>query len=186
MNSWKLACIVLAVGLAGCQAPPPLNFSVPDVGVSSKKIDAELRSVTVTLGRPDEKKGNLPMGAEGITQYWKESLQEAVDRMAIFRDRADNTVSIQVKILAVDVPSFGVSFTTKTVARYELIDRSNGSIIYTQDVAAEGVVPAGYAFAGITRARESINRSAQNNIKQFLQSLEEVDVEKPMFPSQQQ
>ena len=30
--------------------------------------------------------------------------------------------------------------------------------------------------------RESINRAVQNNITQFLQALETVDVQKPMFP----
>jgi len=35
---------------------------------------------------------------------------------------------------------------------------------------------------GITRARESINRSVQNNIAQFLQGLQTVDLNKPMFP----
>lgn len=186
MKLWKLAVVVFAVGLAGCQAPPPLNFSVPDVGVSSKKIEAELRSVTVTLGRPDEAKGDLPMGMETITQFWKESLQESLDRMAIFRDRADDTISIQVKILAMDIPSFGASFTTKSIARYEIIDRSNGSIVFTQDVEANGVVPMDHSFVGMTRARESVNRSAQNNIKQFLQALETVDIDKPMFPAKQQ
>ncbi|AOH37362.2 hypothetical protein BGP89_02865 [Luteimonas sp. JM171] len=73
--------------------------------------------------------------------------------------------------------------TTRTTARYEIIDREDGSIIFTQDVQAAGEVPMGYAFAGVIRARESINRSVQNNIAQFLQSLETVDASRPMFPS---
>ena len=71
-------------------------------------------------------------------------------------------------------------------ARYELIDRATGGIVYTQDVSASGEVPFNYAFAGVVRARESISRSAQNNIAQFLQALETVDVSKPMFPNKQE
>ena len=78
------------------------------------------------------------------------------------------------------------TMTTKTVARYELIDRATGGIVYTQDVSASGEVPFNYAFAGVVRARESISRSAQNNIAQFLQALETVDVSKPMFPNKQE
>lgn len=180
---FKLFAVVFALALTGCAAPPPLNFSVPDVGVSKSKIEAEVKAITVTLARPDEAKGDMPMGIEGITNFWKESLQEAIDRMAIFKDGATTKLSIQVKILAFESPLFGASMTSKSIARYELIDRATGSIVYTQDIAAEGVVPATYAFAGITRARESINRAAQNNIKLFLQALETVDVNKPMFPS---
>ena len=40
-----------------------------------------------------------------------------------------------------------------------------------------------YAFSGIARQRESVNRAVQNNITQFLQSLETVDANKPMFPT---
>ncbi len=41
----RLACVLVATSfsifVAGCATPPPpMNFSVPDVGVSSKKVDA--------------------------------------------------------------------------------------------------------------------------------------------------
>ena len=179
------AALVIAA-LSGCASNPPLNFSVPGVGVSSKKIDAELKSLTVTLARPDEAKGDIPAQAQHeVPQMWQTALTEAVNRMAIFRDDSPRKLNLSVKILAIDVPSFGASMTTKTIARYELIDRANGSIVYTQDVSATGTVPMSFAFAGVIRARESVSRSAQNNISQFLQALETVDASKPMFPSAQ-
>lgn len=177
---------MLSVLLAGCAANPPLNFSVPNVGVSVKKLDAELKSLTVSLARPDEAKGKIPAEAQHeVPQMWERALTESLNKMAIFRDDAPRKLSLSVKILAIDIPSFGASMTTKTIARYELIDRADGSIVYTQDVTAEGVVPFNYAFAGVIRARESISRSAQNNIAQFLQALETIDPSKPMFPSTQ-
>ncbi|EHT9904013.1 TPA: UDP-N-acetylglucosamine acyltransferase [Klebsiella oxytoca] len=103
--------------------------------------------------------------------------------MAIFKDNSANTVSLNVKVLAIDVPSFGMAMTTKAVARYEVINRSNGDIIYTQDIESTGTVPASYAFVGVVRARESINRAVQNNITQFLQALESIELSRPMFPS---
>lgn len=187
MNFSRLIlAFVFTIFVTGCAAPPPLNFSVPDVGVSTKKIDAEVKAITVTLARPDEKKGDMPIGIEGITNFWKESLQESLDRMALFKDESKNKVSIQVKILAFDVPSFGLEMSSKSIARYEIIDRNTGGIIYTQEVSAQGIVPVTHAFVGATRARESINRAAQNNIKQFLQAIETMDVNKPMFPNEKQ
>jgi hypothetical protein len=50
-----IAAALAAVLLSGCGSVPPLNFSVPNVGVSQKKIDAEMKSMTVTIARPDEK-----------------------------------------------------------------------------------------------------------------------------------
>lgn len=181
-----LAAAILAASLAGCASNPPLNFSVPNVGVSSKKVDGELKSLTVTLARPDEAKGKMPAAAQHeVPQMWQTALTEALNKMAIFRDDAPVKLNLAVKILALDVPNFGATMTTKTIARYELIDRATGSIVYTQDVSASGEVPFDYAFVGMVRARESVSRSAQNNIAQFLQALETVDVSKPMFPSKQ-
>jgi len=175
---------VLVLSLTGCQSMPPLNFSVPNVGYAAHKLDAELKSTTVSLARPDEAKGDIPAGTEAIPALWQNALQEALDRMAIFKDDASKKVNISVKILALDAPEFGASMETKTIARYELLDRSNGDIIYSQEIAANGEVPFNYAFLGVTRARESVNRSVQNNIAQFLQALETVDLSKPMFPAQ--
>lgn len=181
-----LATALVVLLFTGCASNPPLNFSVPDVGVSSKKVDGELRSLTVTLARPDEAKGKMPAAAQHeVPQMWENALTEAVNRMAIFRDDSPNKLSLSVKILAIDMPAFGASMTTKTIARYEIIDRASGGIVYTQDVSADGVVPFDYAFAGVIRMRESLNRSAQNNISQFLQALETIDVNKPMFPNKQ-
>ena len=184
MKHLRRAAVVLGVLVSACGAQvPPINFSVPNVGPSANKIDAELRSVTVTMARPDEKTGDIALGAEGSITHWKEALTEALNRMAIFRDDAPRKVSLNVKVLKLDVPSMGIRFTTETAARYEIIDRSTGAVIFVQDVNSTGSVPGDHAFLAVARGRESINCSVQNNIMQFLQALETVNVNRPMFPA---
>jgi len=178
------AVTLLAVLLSACGSIPLLNFSVPNVGVSQKKIDAEMKSMTVTIARPDEKTGDLPVGMEQmVPQLWQTSLTESLNKMAIFQDDASRKVNVSVKILKLEVPGAGFSMTTTTAARYEIMDRKTGDLIFSQDVSSSGVTPVDYAFMGVARARESINRAVQNNITQFLQALETVDVNKPMFPA---
>lgn len=188
--------IILAWILVGCGSIPPANFSVPNVGLSQKKIDAEMKSLTVSVARPDEKTGDLDLsmvsmdfngqgGSAGdlaTPQLWQASLTDALNRMAIFQDDATKKVNLSVKILKLDVPNAGASFTTETSARYEIMDRKNGDLIFSQEISSSGTTPMDYAFMGIARMRESINRAVQNNITQFLQALESVDVNKPMFP----
>ncbi len=175
---------VCLFAITGCTSIPPLSFSPPNVGVSTKKINAELKSMTVTVARPDERTGDLVNGMEGtVPALWQTALVEALNKMAIFQDDAPKKVNISVKILKLDVPGGGFSFTTDASARYEIIDRKSGDIIFTQDVSSSGTTPMDHAFLGVVRARESINRAVQNNITQFLQSLEAVDVQKPMFPT---
>lgn len=194
---YLVTTIILASSLVGCGTLPPANFSVPNVGLSKKKIDAEIKSLIVTVARPDEKTGDLDFrmvsvdingsgGSAGdlaTPQLWQASLTDALNRMAIFQDDAAKKINLSVKILKLDVPNGGFSFTTEATARYEIMDRKNGDLIFSQDITSSGTTPVDYAFAGIARMRESINRAVQNNITQFLQALETVDASKPMFPS---
>ncbi|CAO3355924.1 hypothetical protein [Azospirillum palustre] len=174
----------LALTLSACGAQmPPLNFSVPNVGPSKVKLDAEVKSITVAIARPDEATGELPNGLEIVPPMWKTSLEEALTKMAIFKDDAPKKVSISVKVLKLDIPGIGGEFTTETGARYEVIDRSNGSIILTTDVNSKGTVPFEHAYIATVRQRESVNRSIQNNILQFLQQLETTKLNQPMIPA---
>ena len=193
INSFRLSIpfiLFLLLLSSACTKRLPVNFSAPNIGVSSTKLDAELKSLTVSVARPDDATGEI-RPALFVRQYgefqpypvslyaglWKTALEEAFNKMAIFKDDSPRKVTLAVKILKFDTPSFGAGMTTHTSARYEIIDRSDGSIIFTTDVSTSGVVPFDHAFVGVIRARESINRSVQNNIIQFLQVLETVDMD---------
>ena len=177
----------------GCVSLPPVNFSAPNIGVSSTKLDAELKSLTISLARPDEAIGKIEVPlvwCHGdfcpISLYvgvWKTALEEAFNRMAIFKDDSPKKVSLAVKILKFH-SVFPIHHTS---ARYEIIDRSDGSIIFTTDISTSGegpfkLDPLAEDVLG-SRAVDGINRSVQKNIIQFLQALETVDIDKPMFPS---
>ena len=186
INAFRLSIpfiLFLLLLSSACTKRLPVNFSVPNIGVSSTKLDAELKSLTVSIASPDEATGEIDPGIGVHTGLWKTSLEEAFNRMAIFKDDSPRKVSLAVKILKFGVPRFGAGMTTHASARYEIIDRSDGSIIFTTDISTTGDVPFDYAFAARVRLLESINRSVQNNIIQFLQVLETVDMDKPMFPS---
>ena len=202
INAFRLSIpfiLFLLLLSSACTKRLPVNFSAPNIGVSSTKLDAELKSLTVSIARPDEATGEIrpsplvrpygefqPYPISLYTGLWKTALEEAFNRMAIFKDDSPKKVSLAVKILKFDTPALGVGRTTHASARYEIIDRSSGSIIFTTDVstsASAPPTPGVIQFAGVDGVHESINRSVQNNIIQFLQVLETVDMDKPMFSS---
>jgi len=175
----RVMSLLLIVGvLSGCTAVPPLNFAVSNVEQSTRKIDADLRSMTVTIAQPDESTGPLASGLSraNATSLWQTALQDALNHQAIFEDDSLHKVNLSVKILKFDPPAFGASMTTTVEAKYELLDRKNGKILFSKSISSDGVVSATYAFAGIVRAQESINRAVENNITQFLQYLQTVDL----------
>ena len=180
--------------LSGCATLPPVDFGVGAVGVSSKKIDAELKTITVQVAPKNRQKGQVDIqmlesagtqasSGQSIMAAWQTSLQDSLARMAIFNDIGTTKVSLSVTVLKLDIPAMGVTFETETIAKYELINRATGDIIYTSDVASKGAVSGTEAFMGVIRARAAGSNSVRENIKQFLRELETVDISKPMFPA---
>ncbi len=167
-----LSTALMAGMLCGCNPPQPLNFSVQNVQPSPVSVDADLRNVTVTPATPEERTGDLPPTVAALTNIWKEATQEALARAAIFSDESHNHINLEVKILKFAVPGFGITFPTETEARYTLLNRSTGAVLFSSVIAAEGSTPMDFAFVGAIRARESANRSAQNNIAAFVAALE--------------
>ena len=107
--------------------------------------------------------------------------------MVIFKDDSPRKVTLAVKILKFNNrPLFWIAHTS---ARYEIIDRSDGSIIFTTDISTSGEGPfkfdpfCDFGCAMGSRVVDGLNRSVQKNIIQFLQALETVDMDKPMFSS---
>ena len=200
INAFRLSIpfiLFLLLLSSGCTKRLPVNFSAPNIGVSSTKLDAELKSLTISLARPDEAIGKIEVPlvwCHGdfcpISLYvgvWKTALEEAFNRMAIFKDDSPKKVSLAVKILKFQtISAFPAAHTS---ARYEIIDRSDGSIIFTTDISTSGEGPFKFdPFCDLgcsmgTRVVDGLNRSVQKNIIQFLQALEMVDMDKPMFPS---
>ena len=76
--------------------------------------------------------------------------------------------------------ALAIRMITEVVARYEIIDRTTGDIIFVQDIASSGTAPASL---GAARLQESINRAVQHNIAQFLLVTETIDLSRPMFPT---
>ncbi|MBH3395822.1 UDP-N-acetylglucosamine acyltransferase [Pseudomonas monteilii] len=158
--------------LTGCVSAPPLNFSVQGVEPSKRKVDAELRSVSVSYAAPSEQTGDVPSDGEGVPFLWERALSEAINKSSIFDDESAKKVNLFVKIRELDPPEAGITMTTGASAKYLLVDRKTGATILEENITTKGVVPPGYAFAGYVRAKESINRAVQTNIQEFLSRLE--------------
>ena len=178
MNKIFLATLVALI-ISGCTSVPPIDFTVQDVGMVSQRKNAELKSLTVGYAtQVQQKKVQSGYAIPGI---WKEALTDALNRSLVFRDGSDQTVNLSVRITEVDTPEMGFAMTTKVSAIYEIIDRNTGDLLMAEEVRSEGVVPMDYAFMGVTRAVESLNRAVRNNIAEFISRLEGVDLDKPVF-----
>jgi predicted small lipoprotein YifL len=173
-----LVLLITVILLGGCTSLPPLDFTVQDVGPIDNRKDAELRSLTVGFAPQAQHTGKVEANHE-VPPIWKEALTDALNRSLAFRDDTKMKVNLSVRIVEADAPAFGASMTTQVGAIYEIVDRKNGDLLFSELITTQGVVPFDYAFVGLVRARESINRSIRNNIAEFINRLELVNFNQP-------
>jgi len=178
-NAIKMSLLIGVMLVCGCVSMPPADYTVQDVGILNNRVDAELVSLTVGYA-PQAQQGKVET-THVVPPLWKEALTDALNRSLAFRDISDVRVNLSVRIVEFDLPSAGAAMKSKAGAIYEIVDRSNGDILFSQSITSEGIVPFDYALAGYVRATESMNRAVRNNISDFINSLEESDLSKPVF-----
>ena len=185
----KYTLIFMFVLLAGCTSVPPIDFTVESVGMVSSRKNVELVSLTVGFAPQSQQKkvNTYALGlimTNQVPPTWKEALQDALNRSLIFIDDADKKINLSVRITEFAVTGLATVTTTVT-AIYEIVDRKNGDLIFAQEISAQGVVPVDFALYGNARLAESYNRGVRNNIAEFINILEQLDLSKPVFEGSQ-
>lgn len=158
----------------GCATVPPLNFTPVEVPHVSKQFDVDLRNVIVTVAHVGETKGPIDFNLEYsqiMPGLWQTSLVDALSRLSAFNDSSPTKVDLRVEILEFAVPPRGASMTTKTIARYEIVDRRDGKTLFAIEISSRFKVPFSYSIDGTVRATRSINKAVQANITKFLDHL---------------
>lgn len=161
------AALIFGMALNGCSVPA-LNFTPAALPDNAARLNAALVSTNVTVASAEEATGKLnTAGAEAdIAALWKSTLDDALIRMAIFRDDSPKKLSLIVKILELDLRSLG--YNARTTARYQLVDRNTGEVVYSTEIQTE---EGASDYVGVSRARKSANRSVQANIEEFLNQI---------------
>lgn len=168
-----ILCPMILVLLVGCNTVPPADFTLAQVPSVDKK-DVEL--VSITVGYVPKSRNNTIETNHLVPPAWKEALLDAINRSLLFSDDKERKVSISVKIDEFNAPAAGFAMTSTCGASYEVMDRSNGEVLFYERIASSGTVPMDFAFAGVVRALESVNRCGRNNIYRFLNKLDGSDL----------
>jgi hypothetical protein len=186
----KLFLITIAVALlSGCATPPPLEFYPDNVNRSGKRIDADLRSISVRTAPEEQRTGELnwffvenTIGDQFIqtstgtgvpvTRQWEAALRDALDHTLLFREGSTRKVSLITEVQKIEMRGIAtVDF--DVAAKYRLMDRETGEDIYAETIESVGSATTSEdAFIGAVRARFAFVRAVKTNIRKFLMSLQ--------------
>ena len=168
---------LLALSLSSCTNSPSLNFVPEQVTPSAHKINAELKSVIVSVAKDEDRKGDVKVGYYHNDQSFKLALKDALDeslvKSALFDDLSSNKVTLTAEVLKFQAPVMSLHYKTKVIIRYQLVDRATGNTVFTRDIETAQSVPANYSYRSSFRSTEARNLAVSENIQLFIASLNE-------------
>ena len=158
---------VTILAIAGCTTMPPADFGLKEVQIAENRQDAEM--VNLDVSYVPVSRGVKIETNHLVPPAWETALSDAIYRSLLFEDVSENKVSISVRISHFDLPAAGFEMVSDCAAIYEIMDRATGEVVFTQEISSQGRTPIDFAFAGIIRVQESINRCARENISSFIE-----------------
>ncbi len=120
-------------------------------------------------------KTNPAWTSEIDNEAFSGAVKKSLKSQGLYSD--NGKYQLEVKMLKVDQPLFGLNLEVTTHVRYILSNTDNGSVVFDDTVIAPHTAGVGDAFAAVKRLRLANEGSAQKNIEGLLNKLTELRIE---------
>ena len=147
-------------------AAQDLSFN-PVIKVSKSKINADLENIIISMDPKSTRLGNVYIEGQDFHNSFRTLLNESLIRSAIFNDASKYKIALFVQVRKLEY------YQSESVISYELIDKRTGKNFYLQYFVVDKNELAK------TKRNEAIFRSVENNIRKFLASLDDVNIDWP-------
>ena len=162
-NFLRSVAVLGFVALAsGCATPSTYEGMVTD---SADGMTKHPYKVDVTVGGGHE---TSSMGKSQISDdTFQKALVESITKTGVFSQVVQakgGDYKLNVVIMNIEQPSFGLSFTVKMEAAWSL-KRADSTTVWQESIRSEHTATTSDAFVGTTRLRMATEGAARNNIK---------------------
>jgi len=161
-----LSLLAMAWLIGGCATPATHTGMIPaDYDTPTQHA----QTVTVKVG------GGQETSAVGKSQIsddaFHRALVEAIGKSRVFSkvipDQGGD-FELNVGIISMEQPSFGLHFTVKMEAGWTLKNAATGQVVWQKAITSQHTATPGDAFVGTERLRLANEGAARNNIRQGL------------------
>jgi hypothetical protein len=159
---------VLLLIVCACAPASPPELNIGNVKPAPARINADLASLDVEPASRDRAVDPLPPSLLPLLPPWRDALQDALSRTALFTPGAPRRMFLKVKVLQFAVSGGALNL----FARYQLFDNPAGDPIFSTDVMTNIPIASGEDAASALRDQRLARRAIQANIVQFLDRLE--------------
>lgn len=171
--------VFLSTLLVQCAAPATIEGMTVKDYKSQTQIGDKIFIKPVIGGKKTNPLGASRISNENFEEAFKKSILESNVFSKISTIMADDWV-LEINLIAVDQPSFGFTFTVKTVIEYKLYYKNE--LVLKKNINQSGRATMSDTFFGVKRLRLANEISARNNIKMLLQSLNEISTASASVP----
>jgi nucleoside diphosphate kinase len=158
-----LSMLVVVGVMSGCATPATHEGMIPrDYDTPTRHA----RTVSIKVGGGQE---TSAMWKSQISdEAFSKALVEAITKSQVFSkviEGQGGEYLLNVGIISMDQPSFGLNFTVKMEAGWSLVNAATGQVVWQKAIKSEHTATAGDAMVGATRLRLANEGAARNNIQ---------------------
>jgi hypothetical protein len=154
-------CAAAAV-MAGCATAVKPEAMIP-AAVDAGTHHPQSVNVTVAGGAPTDPLGKSQISNEAFTEAIVSSIEKNKTFSSVVKGANGGDYRLDVAVVSVDQPTFGLSFTVKMEAAW-MLKKADGTVVMQETIKSEGTAGATDAFVGTERLRLATETAARNNI----------------------
>ncbi len=176
----RIRALIILMGfvfLFGCASPSKMeNMVLENSSASQLTYDKNLNTNIEVGSVSGGKKTNPAWTSEIDNEAFGGALAQSLKNAGLLASDGGK-YQLEVSMLSVDQPLFGLNFKVVTKIQYKLKEISSGNIIFDEVITAEHTAKVGDAFVAVKRLRLANEGSAKENIKALLQAFSELKVD---------
>jgi len=164
--------LTLSTYLLGCASGAKMENMV--FQGEQKQYSVELQNNLAVGEVSGGKKTNPAWTSEIDNESFSDAVISSLQSQGLYSD--DGKYRLQVKMLQVEQPLFGLNLEVTTHVRYILINKTNEKIVFDDTVVSPHTAGFDDAFAAIKRLRLANEGSAMKNIEGLLEKLSQLNI----------
>ena len=166
------ALFTLSIYLLGCASGAKMENMV--FQGEQKPYPAELQNNLVVGGISGGKKTNPAWKSEIDNESFSGAVISSLQSQGLYS--SDGKYRLDVRMLKVEQPLFGLNLKVTTHVRYILTDKRSSEVVFDDTVISPHTAGLDDAFAAVKRLRLANEGSAMKNIERLLDKLSELNI----------
>lgn len=164
----------IIIALAGCASGAKMeNMAYLSAGDKYKFDDALNKEVAISSVKGGEETNPL-WTSEISNDAFSGAVKMSLESHGLYSD--NGKYLLEIELLKVDQPMFGLDMTVTTQVKYTLTDKTNNQVLMDETIEAAHTATVKDAFVAVTRLQLANEGSGRQNIEGLLKKLSELKI----------